>query len=329
MTTSVLICDDSSFARKQLARALPSDWPIELGYAGHGQEALDAVRAGKGEVLFLDLNMPGLDGYQVLEQIRAQGLSTRVIVISGDIQPEARERVKVLGALEFMKKPVDPSEMRALLARCGIHQAASHVRRQVEVVVDLRDGYKEIANVAMGRAADMLARLLQTFVVMPVPRVSQLDAGDLRMLLAQLAGAENSWAVCQGFIGAGIAGEALLMFSESRFEDLAALMKYEDQIDDAARVELVMDMSNVLTGACLQGLAEQLDLGLSQGYPMVLGRHVGIDDLLRRNGARWGQTLAIELGCTIEKRNLRCELLLLFTQDSLAALDARIGALMD
>lgn len=329
MTTSVLICDDSSFARKQLARALPADWPVTLSFAGHGQEALDAVRAGKGDVLFLDLNMPGLDGYQVLEQIRAHDLPTLVIVISGDIQPEARERVRALGALEFLKKPVDERQVREVLARYGLHEAATLARRQVEVAVDLRDGYREIANVAMGRAADLLARLLHSFVVMPVPRVSQLDGGDLRMLLAQLAAQDKSWAVCQGFIGAGLAGEALLVFSESRFEDLAALMKYEDEIDDAARVELVMDMSNVLIGACLQGLAEQLDLGMSQGYPLVLGRHLGIDELLRRNGARWGRTLAIELGCSIEKRNVRCELLLLFTENSLAALDARIGALMD
>jgi CheY-like chemotaxis protein len=329
VTTPVLICDDSSFARKQVARALPSDWPVAINFAGSGEEALAAVRAGQGDVLFLDLNMPGLDGYQVLETIRAQDLPTLVIVISGDIQPEARARVRALGALEFMQKPLDDAALREVLARYGIHQSATHKVRNVDLAVDLLDGYREVANVAMGRAADRLARLLQAFVVMPVPRVAMLEGSELRMALGQFGHGEPAWGVCQGFIGAGVAGEALLVFRESSFEDLAALMKFEDQIDETARIELVMDMSNVLIGACLQGLAEQLDISLVQGYPMVLGRHVKVEELLRRNAARCKRTLAIEMGCAIEKRQVRCELLLLFSEDSLAALDQRIGVLVE
>ena len=44
MTTPVLICDDSSVARKQMARTLPSDWDIEISFAKHGEEALTAKR---------------------------------------------------------------------------------------------------------------------------------------------------------------------------------------------------------------------------------------------------------------------------------------------
>lgn len=331
MPTSVLICDDSGFARRQLVRALPADWPVALTHASSGEEALAAIRAGRGDVLLLDLNMPGLDGYQVLERIRAADLPTVVIVVSGDIQPGARERVLALGALDFLRKPVDGPALRALLARYGLlgAGAAGTVPQRDPPAVDRLDGYRELANVAMGRAADRLARLLRSFVQMPVPRVSRPDPADLHMVIRELAGDGDAWAVCQGFIGPGIAGEALLIFNASRFEDLAALLTYDEQIDEAARIELVMDLSNVLVGACLQGLGEQLDLGLRQGYPVVLGRHVEVAELLRRNRPRWGRTLAIELGCTIERGAIRCELLLLFTEASLAALDARLGVLLD
>jgi len=50
MTTSVLICDDSSVARKQMARTLPSDWDIEVSYATQGKEALIAINKGLGEI---------------------------------------------------------------------------------------------------------------------------------------------------------------------------------------------------------------------------------------------------------------------------------------
>src|SRR5690606_35213383 len=99
MTLRVTLCDDSAMARKQLLRALPSDWDAQVTQAEHGEQALAAVRSGKAEVLFLDLNMPVLDGYQTLEAIAKEQLDTFVIVVSGDIQPQAQQRVLKLGAM--------------------------------------------------------------------------------------------------------------------------------------------------------------------------------------------------------------------------------------
>ena len=120
MSVSIVICDDSSFARKQMFRALPSDWDVTVTYASQGQEALEALRKGLGEVLFLDLTMPVLDGFGVLEAIRKEDLHTMVIVVSGDIQPEARERVKKLGAMDFIKKPIGTEKLVEVLKQFGI-----------------------------------------------------------------------------------------------------------------------------------------------------------------------------------------------------------------
>jgi len=120
MPTPVLICDDSSFARKQMARALPPGWDVEVNYATNGEEALAAIEAGQGDILFLDLTMPVMDGYTVLETIKKRDLNTVVIVVSGDIQPEAFERVKKLGALDFIKKPIDPETTHRVLNDFGL-----------------------------------------------------------------------------------------------------------------------------------------------------------------------------------------------------------------
>lgn len=121
MSIPVLICDDSSFARKQVQRTLPSGWDVEVSFAGNGEQALEAIRAGKGDVVFLDLTMPVMDGYQVLEVIKEEDLPSIVIVISGDIQPEALARVKRMGALDFIKKPVDAKRLQQVLADFGIY----------------------------------------------------------------------------------------------------------------------------------------------------------------------------------------------------------------
>ena len=63
MTTRILICDDSALARKQMAKALPPGLADDILFAGDGKEALTILRDQKAELLFLDLNMPELDGY--------------------------------------------------------------------------------------------------------------------------------------------------------------------------------------------------------------------------------------------------------------------------
>ncbi|NVK39330.1 MAG: response regulator [Gammaproteobacteria bacterium] len=126
MTTKVLICDDSKMARKQMARALPAGWPVDVHFAKDGQEAIDLIKVQSFEVLFLDLTMPVLDGYATLEVIRQEDLPIMVLVVSGDIQPEAQERVKKLGAIDFIKKPVDAEQIKQVLIEYGILRDQAH-----------------------------------------------------------------------------------------------------------------------------------------------------------------------------------------------------------
>ena len=120
MAIPLLICDDSNMARKQVERSLPKDWEVDISLASNGYECLESIRAGKGEVVLLDLTMPDMDGYTVLQQIKEEALKCVVIVISGDIQPAARERVKSLGALEFIKKPIESEVLEGLLKSYGL-----------------------------------------------------------------------------------------------------------------------------------------------------------------------------------------------------------------
>ncbi len=120
MAIPLLICDDSKMARNQVARSLPADWDVDITFATNGVEALQAIREGQGEIVFLDLTMPEMDGFSVLETIQAENLKCVVIVISGDIQPAAHERVTALGALDFIKKPINPDKLKDTLKRFGL-----------------------------------------------------------------------------------------------------------------------------------------------------------------------------------------------------------------
>lgn len=116
----ILICDDSSFARKQVLRALPPQLGTDIQQAQHGEEALAIIRRNEADITFLDLTMPVMDGYETLEHIQAEDLHTMVIVISADIQPEAQQRVQKLGAMDFIKKPVNQEKIIEVLSKFGL-----------------------------------------------------------------------------------------------------------------------------------------------------------------------------------------------------------------
>ncbi|MCP4985314.1 MAG: response regulator [Colwellia sp.] len=375
MTTKLLICDDSNMARKQVARSLPENWDVDVSFATNGVEGIEAIKAGKGDVLLLDLNMPEMDGYQVLEAIIAQDLPTLTIVISGDIQPEAHQRVTSLGALGFIQKPVNKDILTEVLSSYGVFcdeeeaieadselmpvAAAAPIQApiaesdviespfssqleipkvvddvksdepEITLSADMRDCYQEIANVAMGRAGDLLARLLNVFVELPIPNVNFIEVSELRMALKDIENHESTSGVCQGFISAGISGEALLILNDSSFKDVASLMNYQYDADMGTELELLMDLANVLIGACLKGVSEQLDIQFSQGHPEVLGQHRKISDLIANNVNKWKKTLAIEISYSIENYPIKCDLLLLFTEKSMQTLNNKLAYLID
>ncbi|MET0124891.1 MAG: response regulator [Pseudomonas caspiana] len=326
----LVICDDSNMARKQLLRALPAEWGVSVTQATNGLEGLDAVRRGLGEVMLLDLTMPVMDGYETLAAIRKENLDARIIVVSGDVQDEAVRRVMELGALAFIKKPADPDELKDTLTRLGLLGEPAAVPSiepaMTGAIISFQDAFRETINVAMGRAAALLAKVLGVFVQLPVPTVNMFEVGELHMALADAHSSDRLTAICQGYIGGGIAGEALLIFHDSDIADMGTLMHRDSS--DYTDEEMLLDLSTILIGACLSGIAEQIDVEFSQGHPQMLGSQGGIDDLIRINQTRWQKTLAVEISYSVEGHSINFDLLMLFTEDSVDRLTKKLAYLM-
>ena len=333
MSTSVLVCDDSKLARRQLARSLPDDWDIKIEFAENGVHCIEQIKVLQPEILFLDLNMPEMDGYEVLQAIQEQGLHVLTVVVSGDIQPNAHQRVLELGAIDFIQKPCSPEKLANIIEHHGIKDKAMRERLAnklgEQVDPDVRDIYQELTNVAMGQAGDLLARLLNVFVKLPIPNVNVLEVNELDMALRSIDANASTSGVCQGFIGGGVSGEALLLLNDSSFKEIASLMNYEGELNNKVELELLMDVSNILIGAILSGLSKQLDMRFSQGHPVVLGQHCDVSDLVKANKSRWQRTLAIEISYGIENHNINCDLMLLFTEDSLKTLKYKVAYLLE
>jgi chemotaxis protein CheY-P-specific phosphatase CheC/CheY-like chemotaxis protein len=334
MSAKVLICDDSSVARKQLSKLLPADWTVTILFAEHGEQALEILGSEDISLMFLDLNMPVLDGYQTLERMQQAQMATKVIVVSGDVQAQALERVKSLGAIDFLKKPATKDIIRAALEQHGFmgdeSNDESHLTMEDEgIEFSLNDCLQEVSNVAMGRAASVLADMLGVFVKLPVPNVNMLEVSELQMALGYNGESNRYSAVSQGFVATGIALEALLVFSDSSFPDMAKLLGYQEKLNKNSEVELLMDVSSALVGPFILALARQLNIDFSDSHPVVLGQHVKNDHLINAKKAAWKQTLAVEITYEVENYQVSCDLILLFTEDSVATLENLLSYLSE
>ncbi|MGY2574333.1 response regulator [Vibrio sp. C8] len=332
MSFPVLICDDSALARKQMARSLPAALNANITFAEHGLDALQILQQQTFNLMFLDLTMPELDGFGTLEEMKSRGISTPVVVVSGDIQPKAKERVMALGAKAFIQKPIDINVLKDVLKTLVEPVSVPKIVTQVSLelpVLRRRDIYMEVANVAIGRAADALARHFDVFVRLPLPNVNIFEVTELHMALRDLADNAHVSGVCQGFSGEGIAGEALVLLSDTSVSDLKKLMKVPAESEDLEELELLMDVSNILVGSFLNGLGEQAEVRFFQSSPVLLGQHITIDSVISSTAGSFSKTMTFEVSYTIEDTSIRCDLLFMFVDESLPLLDSKLAYLME
>ncbi|MDO9012996.1 MAG: response regulator [Gallionella sp.] len=118
MNNAIVIVDDETHIRILLEETLEEleDQGVEIYLASNGAEALEVIRRHYPRLVFLDVMMPILNGYDVCEQIRAdpalQGIE--IIMLTAKGQDSDRQRGYSVGANDYITKPFDPD---AVLAR--------------------------------------------------------------------------------------------------------------------------------------------------------------------------------------------------------------------
>ncbi len=105
MIRKILIVDDSPVARKMLKNSIPKNKGYEIFEATDGQDGIKKYQMLKPDVVFMDLTMPGVDGYTALEEIRSLDGNAMVIVTTADVQPKSISTVMERGAFTLLKKP--------------------------------------------------------------------------------------------------------------------------------------------------------------------------------------------------------------------------------
>jgi CheY-like chemotaxis protein len=174
----VLVVDDDAVVGKSFNRVLS-----QKGYlvttAQNAHEALKQVREQSFDVVFTDIKMPGMDGVELAEQLKARQPWTPVVIITGFGTTENETRAKAAGVTDFMRKPLSPemieesaahamrSPMAPMAARLELVQPS-----EVHVAIEAPAAAHPVRQIALFMAAPFIG--LAYAVVMPLVGLAAL-----------------------------------------------------------------------------------------------------------------------------------------------------------
>ncbi len=319
---NILVCDDSKIARKSIISRIDSSKGLTIYQAEHGRAALDIMLEHNIDLLFLDLTMPVMDGFEVLASMPVKDYFTHTVVVSGDIQPEAKSRCADLGALDFIEKPFVTSDLATLFNKVNLPLNNSDVESTAaeRKPIDLFAAIKEMSNVALGSSASIIAQQMGRFIEMPLPNVATLHQSELTMTVQDIVNNADSRAVSQRFVGNGINGEALVCLHGSGFE---AITNSEKNKFCSSINETVLDISNILVSSFLNSFSKQLDISISLRQPIVLEKELlqvslGCEQFLKGYEQ---EIFTIEFVYKAENLDIACDIIFLMDFESLSAIE--------
>lgn len=114
-----LVVDDSKISRKWLIEMIPKKIleHATIIEGVNGQEAIDFYTEHHPDIVFLDITMPVVDGFEALEIIKTLNPEAIVVMVSADRQKTTKEKVLALGASAIISKPIDAEEFRTTLLK--------------------------------------------------------------------------------------------------------------------------------------------------------------------------------------------------------------------
>jgi CheY-like chemotaxis protein len=116
LPSRVLVVDDSATMRSIVRKLLTGTrFPLEIVEAPEGIGALKQIANGKFDFVFLDYNMPGLNGLETLSEIRRQYPRVQVVIMTSHQDEAVAQRARAAGAAAFLRKPFFPADIEAVL----------------------------------------------------------------------------------------------------------------------------------------------------------------------------------------------------------------------
>jgi two-component system LytT family response regulator/two-component system response regulator LytT len=189
----VIVVDDEQLAREELCYQLEQLGDIEVaGQAGNGLEALTAIERLEPDLVFLDVQMPGLTGFEVARRLSERGDEIPALVFVTAFDQHAIQAFEV-NAVDYLLKPVDASRLE---------QALQRARRRVEAdrtggpPVPMNDQLERIVKMMAGRQVrreQVALKVGERFMLVQAEEIIYASLADesINIVTGQVSGTSN------------------------------------------------------------------------------------------------------------------------------------------
>ena len=182
-----------------------------------------------------------------------------------------------------------------------------------------RDALQELLNISMGQAANSLAQLIETKIDISIPKITSVTPTQLYTLLFET---QNAFYTRQSFLG-DVHGEVMSVLSQSGLNEVASLMEYDAPLSKEDIQEIILELSNILAGACLAGLSEQLELSTNLNMPTLFSpQKANFDEL------QWQPSLVMEVQFAIAISSFSMRVVFCLDDESLTRMKATLDELL-
>jgi two-component system, LytTR family, response regulator LytT len=186
MNLRTLVVDDEQLARDELCFLLAEVGGVEvIGQAANGIEAIEALDRLRPDIVFLDIQMPGLSGFEVARHLVARALPCRVVFVTAFDQ-YALEAFEV-NAIDYLLKPVEPARLE---------QALQRIRRRTETEAPLNEHLEKIVKLVddrQQRRGQIAVKVGERFLLVQTDDViyASLNGDTISIVTGHVAGTSN------------------------------------------------------------------------------------------------------------------------------------------
>jgi chemotaxis protein CheC len=207
----------------------------------------------------------------------------------------------------------------------------------IDLTEDQYEMLKEVVNLAMGQAGSDLASILNSFVDLSVPDIQIVKAEKLaeKVLQESVFGeTEKVTLLRQTFYNAAfMEGEAIVIFNDETRQRFSEILGISNQMNLVEEMDFMLELSNLMVGACLNSISTQLfNKGMTFSPPELLSEHkelriVAYETFKRRN-LKWDYTLLSKITFNLREKSFKSDLLIFISEAAIKAINKSLDKLL-
>lgn len=182
-----------------------------------------------------------------------------------------------------------------------------------------RDALQELMNISMGQAANALARLINAKITLSIPKIVLVSAGEFQRIFQST----EHWFTRQSFLGL-VKGEVLTLLAKDGVDTIGKLLDYQLPMDEMSQEELLLELANILAGACLNVFSAQLGLNTKLSMPTMFN-----SQMRQTESYRWISTLLLEVEFQLESTPFDSRVVICLEGQSVDTLISRLNQLLE